>query len=153
MNESRAKQTARWLLRLGMILFLVALLTGLLTPGLKNPRMASSSHVVGLIGGTFLVALGLILPKLRLSWALTVVMFWLAVYGVYIGWATRLAAAAWGAGGSMMPIAGMGMRGTPLQEGLVMFGAMSLIPVLLAMSVIILWGLRGTDAPPGQGAS
>jgi len=152
MNESRTRQTAsRWLLRLGMVLFFVALLTGLLIPGLKNPRMGSSSHVVGLIGGTFLVVVGFLQPKLRLSPAPTIVVFWLAVYGAYVGWATRLAAAVWGAGGSMFPVTGNGLRGTPLQEGLVTFGALSLVPVLLIMSLMILWGLRGAETPQGQG--
>ena len=154
MNKSRTEQTtSRWLMRLGVLLFFLGLLTGLFTPGLSNPRMGSSSHVVAMMGGTFLVVLGLILPKLRFSRVTMIVMFWLAIYGTYVGWATRLVAAAWGAGGAMMPVTGLGKTGTPLQEGIVKFGAISLVPVLLLMCLIVLWGLRGADEPKLKEAS
>jgi len=151
MNTSQT--TSRWLMRLGILLFFLALLTGLLLAGLSNPRMGSASHVAGMIAGTFLVVLGLILPKLRFSRAITIVVFWLAIYGSYVAWATRLAAAVWGAGSSLMPISGLGKTGTPFQEGIIMFGAMSLALVMIVMCILVFWGLRGTDESRSKDAS
>ena len=56
----------RHLLSAGILLFLLALLTGMILPLLANPRMGLSAHLVGLLGGLFLVALGLIWRELDL---------------------------------------------------------------------------------------
>jgi hydroxylaminobenzene mutase len=109
--------------------------------------MGLSSHLEGVMNGTFLVILGLIWSKLRLSRMTMLITFWLAIYGTYVNWATTLAAAAWGAGNSMMPIAGMGHKGSPLQEGIINFGLVSLALAMLLTCVIVLWGLRGADEP------
>ena len=51
-------QTA--LFKLGLVLFLLGLLTGFAIPALKNPRMALSSHLEAVLNGMFLVLLGLL---------------------------------------------------------------------------------------------
>jgi hydroxylaminobenzene mutase len=134
-------------MRYGILLFFLGLLNGLIVPILANPRMGLSSHLEGIMNGTFLVMLGLIWPRLRLSRLALTITFWLAIYGTYINWATTLAAAAWGAGQSMMPIAAAGHKGTPLQEAIINFGLSSLALTMLMTCVIVLWGLRGTDEP------
>lgn len=48
------------LFTIGLALFLIGLLTGLVIPALKNPRMALSSHLEGVLNGMFLVVLGLL---------------------------------------------------------------------------------------------
>jgi (hydroxyamino)benzene mutase len=137
--------TARRLLRSGVLLVLLGLVTGLVVPVVSNPRMGLSSHLEGVMNGTFLVVLGLLWPKLRLSDRSLVTTFWLAIYSTYLNWATTLAAAVWGAGGSRMPIAAFGRKGTPLQETLVSLGLVSLAVGMLATCMIVLWGLRGAD--------
>jgi hydroxylaminobenzene mutase len=139
--------TSRRLLRSGVLLFLLGLLTGLLVPAVANPRMGLSSHLEGVMNGIFLVVLGLVWPRLRLPRSASLAAFCLAVYGTYINWATTLAAAAWGAGAPMMPIAGLGHQGTRLQEGIIGFGLVSLALAMIATCVIVLWGLRGADDP------
>lgn len=47
------------LFKLGLILFLMGLLTGLAVPVLKNSRMGLSSHLEGVLNGMFLALLGL----------------------------------------------------------------------------------------------
>lgn len=149
--------TGRRLIRCGILLFLLGLLTGLIVPALANPRMGLSSHLEGVMNGVFLVVLGLVWPRLRLSRSVSMITLCLAVYGTYVNWATTLAAAAWGAGAPMMPIAGLGHQGTRLQEGMIVFGLVSLALAMIATCAVVLWGLRGTDdpeyivSPPRQG--
>jgi len=137
----------RRLIRCGILLFLLGLLTGLIVPALANPRMGLSSHLEGVMNGIFLVVLGLVWPRLRLSRAAQAIAFWLSVYGTFVNWAATLAAAAWGAGAPMMPIAGLGHEGTRVQEGIIAFGLVSLALAMIATSCIVLWGLRGADNP------
>ena len=139
--------TGRRLIRCGVLLFLLGLLTGLIVPMLANPRMGLSSHLEGVMNGIVLVVLGLVWPRLRLARAASLAAFWLVVYGTYVNWATTLAAAAWGAGAPMMPIAGLGHQGTRLQEGIIAFGLVSLALAMIATCAIVLWGLRGADDP------
>ena len=145
MNES-PRQVGRRLMRLGILLFLLGLLTGLAVPGLGNPRMGLSSHLEGLMNGMLLVILGLLWHRLRLSPGLSRLTFWSAVYGTYANWATTLAAAALNAGATLMPMAALGRRGTPLQENLLVFGLVSLSVSILVCSGVVLWGLRGEEA-------
>jgi len=139
--------TGRRLIRCGVLLFLLGLLTGLIVPVLANPRMGLSSHLEGVMNGLVLVVLGLLWPRLRLSGTASTVALGLALYGTYVNWATTLAAAAWGAGAPMMPIAGLGHQGTRLQEGIIAFGLVSLALAMIATCAIVLWGLRGADDP------
>lgn len=146
-NDIARRNNGRYLIRYGILLFFLGLLTGLLVPMLTNPRMGLSSHLEGIMNGFFLVLLGLIWPRLRLSPSALNITFWLALYGTYVNWATVLIAAAWGAGGSMMPMAALGHKGSPIQEGIINFGLVSLSLTMLIICVIILWGLRGADDP------
>src|SRR5262249_62366893 len=63
-----------------------------------------------------LVVLGLVWPQLRLHALLLRAAYWLALVGTYLNWAVTFAAAAWGAGGTTMPVADGGHRGKPGQE-------------------------------------
>lgn len=146
MSEPASLSSAsRRLLRCGVLLFLLGLLTGLLVPALANPRMGLSSHLEGVMNGIFLVVLGMVWPRLRLARTAQAAASGLAVYGTFVNWATTLAAAALGAGTSMMPLAGLGHQGTRLQEGIIAFGLVSLALAMIGTSGIVLWGLRGTD--------
>src|SRR5215469_7075561 len=75
---------------------LLGLATGRLVQLLPLPRMGLSSHLQGVMNGTFLVVLGLIWPHLRLHALLLRAAYWLALVGTYLNWAVTLAAAAWG---------------------------------------------------------
>jgi (hydroxyamino)benzene mutase len=111
-----SQRLGRRLLRYGIVLFLLGLATGRLVQSLPLPRMGLSSHLQGVMNGTFLVVLGLVWPHLRLHALLLRAAYWLALMGTYLNWAVTLAAAAWGAGGTTMPLAAGGHRGTPDQE-------------------------------------
>jgi hydroxylaminobenzene mutase len=50
-----------------MFLFLLGLLTGLVEQNLANQRMGLAAHLEGVMNGTFLLALGAIWTRVRLS--------------------------------------------------------------------------------------
>jgi hydroxylaminobenzene mutase len=151
MNMELKHRLGRRLLRAGMILFTLGLLTGFAIPLLKHPRLGLSSHLEGVQNGMVLVLLGLLWPKLRLGAGWLKAGFYLALYGTFANWGTTFLAAAWAAGGEMMPLAGGGAVGTAWQEGLVKFGLFSLALAMMVVSGIVLSGLRGKADPAVEG--
>lgn len=141
MAQEKMPQAHIPLLLAGLVLFLLGLLTGLLPPLLINPRMGLSSHLEGILNGFFLAILGLIWPYIALRVKGKKLLAILAVYGSYINWLTTLAAAYWGAGSTMMPLAGLGHQGSVWQERLITFGLVSLSIAMILVSVMIIWGL------------
>ena len=131
----------RVLMRAGVLLFLIGLLTGLVVPLFQVPRMGLSSHLVGTMSGVFLIVLGLIRPRLVLpAWAATTA-FWAAIYGSFANWLATILSAMWGAA-AMMPIAGQGATSTPLAEGIVAALLISLSLAMVLVCALVLWGLR-----------
>lgn len=128
------------LIQLGILLFLLGLLTGLAVPKLKNPRMGLTSHLEGVMNGMFLVILGLIWPRLALSHTWLTVGFWLVVYAAFANWLATLLAAAWGAG-TLMPIAAGAHKTTPGRERVIGFLLVSLSVCVIAGCALILVGL------------
>ncbi len=147
--ERIQKHLGNRLLQWGMVLFFLGLLTGLALPAMANPRMGLSSHLEGVMNGMFLILLGLMWHKLKLSTKSLRIGFWLVLYGTYVNWATILIAGFVGAGEKMLPIAGAGHRGSDLQELLIRISLVSLVLAILAASVIVLWGLRGIAKTEG----
>jgi len=126
----------------GVLLLLLGLLTGLAVPKLANPRMGLASHVEGVMGGMLLALLSFLCSRLRLGAPAMKAASWLAVYGAYAKWANPLLASIWDAGGSMMPDASKGKKGTALQEAVISAVAVSMVLALLPAVCLILWGLR-----------
>lgn len=131
----------RILMRAGVLLFLLGLLTGLAVPALQVPRMGLSSHLVGMMSGMFLIVLGLMWPRLSLpAWAGTTT-FWAALYGSFANWLATILSAMSGAA-AMMPIAGQGATSTPLAEAFVATLLISLSLAMILVCALVLWGLR-----------
>ncbi|KBZ68716.1 hypothetical protein [Mycobacterium colombiense] len=129
------------LFALGLVLFLLGLLTGLAVPALKNPRMALSSHLEAVLNGMFLVLLGLLWPHLQLPYAWGVAAVALVAYAGYANWLATLLAAAWGAGRRFAPIATGDHEASAGKEGLVNFLLISLSLAMVAGVVIVIVGL------------
>jgi (hydroxyamino)benzene mutase len=132
----------RQLLRFGVVLFLLGLLTGLAVPATANPRMALASHVEGLMNGMFLLLLGLLWPKLVLSPRALTLAFWFMVYGAYANWFATILAAILPAGAALMPLAGQGHSGSAAEEAVVKVLLVSLSILMIAGCGIVLVGLR-----------
>jgi len=141
--DPRHDATAGRLLQLGVILFLLGLLTGFVIPAMENPRMGLASHLEGVLNGMFLLGLGLLWPRLRLSAAGGRLTVALALYGTFANWGATLLAAVWGAGATM-PLAAGPHEGTPVQELVVAVLLFSLSAAMVAVCLLVLWGLRGT---------
>ncbi|MGH7865418.1 MAG: hypothetical protein ACREQB_10530 [Candidatus Binataceae bacterium] len=137
------------LLRLGTSLFLIGLLVGLAISnfgGALNvfalPRAALSAHLIGLMQGTFLVAIGTVWPLLRLASTLSRATFWLLVYGFAAAFVANLLAAVWGAGGSMLPQSTGGIQGSALEETVIAIILRTAAVSQIAAVALIVWGLR-----------
>lgn len=129
------------LFTLGLVLFLLGLLTGFAVPALQNPRMGLSSHLEGVLNGIFLVLLGLLWPHIHLPYAWGVAAVVLVAYGAYANWLTTLLAAAWGAGHRNMPIAATDHVASAPKEFVVRFLLVSLSLSITAGVVIFIVGV------------
>jgi hydroxylaminobenzene mutase len=129
------------LFKLGLILFLIGLLTGFAIPVLKNPRMGLSSHLEGVLNGMFLTLLGLLWPHVHLAhvWGVTAVV--LIVYAAYANWLATLLAAVWGAGRRFAPIAAGDHQAAKVKESISDFLLISLAAAIVIGVVIIIVGL------------
>jgi (hydroxyamino)benzene mutase len=137
------QHSAHRLLQWGMGLFLIGLLTGFAIPLLANPRMGLTSHLEGLMNGMFLVLVGLVWTRLRVSDRTLRIGYWTVLFGAFANWAFTLAAGILGAGGTMMPLAAGEHIGSQVEEALIAAGLLSLSVAMLAALGIVLWGLRG----------
>ncbi|CAM4132527.1 Hydroxylaminobenzene mutase HabA [Mycobacterium basiliense] len=123
---------------LGLMLFLLGLLTGFAIPALKNPRMALASHLEAVLNGMFLVLLGLLWPHIHLPNALGATAVVLIVYGAYANWLATLLAAAWGAGRKLAPIAAGNHSATATRERIVSFLLLSLsLAIVVGVGIVI----------------
>lgn len=130
------------LLQAGILLFLLALLVGLAVPGFAVPRLGLAAHLLGIMQGTFLMVIGLVWPRLKLTSAVSRLGSWLALYGCFAAWTANLLAGLWGAGNTMLPMAAGQARGSALQEAIIATGLRTAAVSLIAAAIVILWGLR-----------
>ena len=126
---------------LGLILFLLGLVTGVLTPALKNPRMGLASHLQGMTNGPFLIVIGLLWPHLDLAHVWQVITVVLLVYGTYANWLATQLAAMWGAGRKFAPGAAGDHVASAAKEGVVNVLLLSLAPAMLAATIIMVVGV------------
>jgi len=130
------------LLQAGALLFLLGLFVGIGVPRFTVSRLALSTHLLGIMQGTFLMVAGLIWPKLRLTRPASRIGHGLAIYGCLAAWTANLLGAVWGAGNSMLPMAAGSARGSSFQEAAIRVLLMSAAVSLVAVALLILWGLR-----------
>ena len=150
LDGNASGRQAHRLLQVGSVLFLFALLVGIAVPRFAVPRLGLSTHLLGLMQGIFLMVLGLVWPRLKLSGVQSTVGSSLAVYGCIAAWAANLLAAVWGAGNSMLPLAAGSARGSVLQETVIRVLLISAAGSLVSAAGLTVWGLRATRAtdPP-----
>ena len=142
---NRASQSHH-LLQVGVGLLLVAVLLGLVIPRFAVPRLALSAHLVGFLQGILLLALASPWARFRLTEGQSAVAFWLVTYQAVAAFASNLLAAAWGAGNSILPMAAGPAHGTTVQETIITVGLRSAGAALIALLLLLLWGLRRAPA-------
>jgi hydroxylaminobenzene mutase len=74
------------------------------------------------------------------------------LYATYGNWLFTTLAAVFGTAAST-PIAAAGRHGEPWQESLIGAGFLSVAIVIIAASVLVLWGLRARGQQPNAGHS
>jgi hydroxylaminobenzene mutase len=141
--EQRQTQQARHLLQLGLAMFLLALVVGILVPSFAVPRLALSVHLLGVLQGTFLVAASSAWSKLGFGRTISRLVFWLLAYGCVAAWLGNLLGAHWGAGNTLLPMAAGSAHGNALQEFIIMIALRSsAIALLIAISLMLSNSLR-----------
>lgn len=131
----------RQLMRYGIFLFLLGLITGLVEQRFTNMRIGASAHLEGVMNGTLLVALGAIWSEVKLPPTAKAIAYWTALYGTYVNWLSTTFAAVFGTAANN-PIASVGYHGQPWQETLAAAGFLTLAIAIIASSLLVLWGLR-----------
>jgi hydroxylaminobenzene mutase len=131
---------ARSLLRLGITLFLLGLLTGLVVQEMKNPRAALSAHLEGLMNGMFLMIAGLAWKELALGPRSERITYGLLVFGTFANWATTTVTAVLGTSRAT-PIAGAGHGAGALAETGVLAMLVLVSLAMIAGSGTIAWRL------------
>jgi hydroxylaminobenzene mutase len=153
MNTSnRLSWQGQHLLQVGMALVLYSAAVGFVIPGLASPRIGLSVHTLSGFNGVFFLVQGLLWPRLALSDRASRIAFWCSIHGNLQIVATYTIAAIWGVGIESIQLMGElphGLsRGTPFQEGLVLFLMVTSGPTGLTSWILILWGLRRSAEPP-----
>ena len=143
MNASEMlSRQGRYLLRLGVILFLFTSFEGFIIPALAVPNLGRSVHTLSAFTGVLFLAMGLMWPTLRLGATASRVAFWFLIYSALATIAGFVVAAILGAGGSIIPIAAQGVRGSDLQEAMIQAITYPAAPTGIVAFGLILWGLR-----------
>jgi (hydroxyamino)benzene mutase len=140
-NSALNKNQSDKLIFLGVLLFFLGLIVGLLVPLFVNPRLGVSSHIEGVLNGIFLIVLGLIWHKVDLTDKWLKITFWLALYGTFANWFGILIAALFNAG-KMLGVAANGKEGPGIAEGIVAFLLTTLSIAMLLICIFILIGLK-----------
>ena len=133
--------TDRRLMWHGMFLFLLGLFTGFAEHSMANVRMGLAAHLEGVMNGIFLLALGSAWNHVHLPPAVKTTTYWAVLYSAYANWLVTTLAAVFGTG-ALSPVTAPGYHGRPWQETLVTAGFMSVGVVIVASSLLLLWGLR-----------
>lgn len=129
------------LLALGVVLFLLGLLTGMAIPLLKNPRMGLASHLQGMTNGPFLVLIGVIWPQEHLPHLWQVIAVTLLIYGTYANWLATQLGALWGAGSRWAPVEAGTHRAAATRERVVGLLLLTLAPAMVIATVLLIVGV------------
>jgi hydroxylaminobenzene mutase len=134
------------LLQAGMALILYSSVDGFAIPYLGSQRIGLSVHTLSALQGIFLLAQGLLWPRLRLGDRSARLAFWCSLYGTLAILAAYTLSAVWGVGNETIRLMGElphGLaRGTLFQETAIKVLSYSSAPTGLTAFALILWGLR-----------
>ena len=129
------------LIRAGFLLFTLALITGFAVPAFLNPRMAVAGHLTAILNSLLLIVLGLTWGFFVFSPVQAKLTRAAFLYGAYASWIVSSLAAAWGTSRAT-PLAGEGHSAAPWKEALVQGVQVSIVLVILAGALSVLFALR-----------
>lgn len=135
----------------GLVLFLAALLTGLLLVAapafVANPRGVLAGHLEAAMNGMFLIIVGLFFDRLRLSERQAAWTRGLLLYGAFANWVFTTLAGILGTSGST-PLAGAGFQGSAAAEQFILIGLVSVALTTLGGVILLIVGARRGFAHP-----
>ena len=141
----RVVRMDRTLLRATFVLFVLSLLTGLLIPVFRSPRLALSAHLTGLLNVFVLTTLAAVWPRLPVQRRGRFIrpLFLLCAYTMWFG---GVLGAGWGTTW-FTPMASTSIKGTILQASTwqeMLIGALVIGTVLLYMVLagVMVWRTR-----------
>jgi hypothetical protein len=137
-----ADRHRRALIGSGIVLLTASLLNGFVIGIVPVQRVAVSAHVSGLIGSSFLIALGAIWPLLRVSSRASAAAAFLAVHGFFGGWLVLFVAATSTLTGPAAHAAGRAWMQQALR-----LGNLTVVLALFGLCAIV---LRGVLARPSK---
>jgi hydroxylaminobenzene mutase len=142
MDSHEARRRLLWH---GVAIVLLSLVEGAFVPSLRNPRMALSAHVGGIMTGMLTAAFGLLWADLHLGRGTLRTLFWLTVYQ---GWSQTLGLVLAAAFGTRLttPMAGAEYGGAPWQELVVAVLLTTGAVAVLACCGLALRGLRRPES-------
>jgi hydroxylaminobenzene mutase len=85
----------RWLLQIGVALFLFTSFDGFAVPHFAVPNLGRSVHTLSAFVGVLFVAMGLVWPTLELGARAARTAFWLLIYSAFATIAAFLIAGVW----------------------------------------------------------
>jgi hydroxylaminobenzene mutase len=148
-SNTLLSRQSQYLLQLGIVFILFSSLEGFVIPVLASGRIGLSVHTLSALQGVFMLAVGLLWPKLRLGVSVSWLAFALFIYSAASILAAYTIAAIWGVGTETIALAGElphGLsHGNAFQETLIKAVAYSSAPTGLISFALILWGLRQTN--------
>lgn len=128
----------------GVLLFLIGLLTGFAIPACRSPRLGLSAHLTAVQSGAFLLALGLLWPRLVITPTWSSILAIVTCASLYMVWLSLLLAAIFGAGRGL-PIAGQGIVTTAARQTavtvLMAVGSLALVAAMAGL--LITWRWQG----------
>ena len=145
---------SNWLLQLGVLLLLFAMLLGVLlganTGVFSTPLFGLSAHLIALLEGFFLLLIGLLWAKLKLPRMASRIAFWTTLYSCLGGSLASVLAGIWGAGRAM-PIAAQNATSAPEHEMFIQASFYTVAATTITALALILWGLRAAAKEQTRG--
>jgi (hydroxyamino)benzene mutase len=145
---------SNWLLQLGVLLLLFGMLLGGLLGAnrgvFSSPLFGLSAHLITLLEGFFLLLIGLLWAKLKLTRTLSRIAFWTTLYSCLGGSLASVLAGIWGAGRAM-PIAAQNATGAPEHEMFIQACFYTVAVTTIMALGFILWGLRAAAKEQTRG--
>lgn len=136
MNPDPGRRLVRW----GVVLLFVAAASGFLIPVATLPWLALAGHVQAVLNGLLLVAIGLVWPRLRVGRTAGAITFWGLAGAAWLAFATQVACALAGVGGSVFPLVAGGHVGPHAVELLVRVAAsLASVATLAGLGIVAFW--------------
>jgi (hydroxyamino)benzene mutase len=145
-NSNNSTNEARQILFHGGLMTLLSLLSGFTVFFALAPRIALSSHTIGLIQGGMLIALAGAWHLLDASPKTLKIIKYTLIIGFYTNWLSLQLSALWSAAKDTFPVNGKDMPdgAAPWQNSIVtVMGYLSVL--VLVSAVLIIWAARTKD--------